>query len=887
MTTSPPPPHRPGPAPVRGPRPAGTPGGRRSPAAAGPLGLARGVLTVGVLIAGGLLALPEPTPSEAFALAFADWRSHGPFYSGAAPPPGAVPPVEVAPAPVAPTSPAPAHRGRPVGPLLADRGDDRPHPPSAPAGPRDGRNPPAAPRRTVTAPRRLASRTVGRGALKPDPEPRAAWVDPFDEADPRVARPVPPDDASDATAALASEVRALRGEVTRLARAEPPPRGDAGVDDARVLDEMNALRLELLREQLKSLLPPSADGAADGPADAASAAPPAPAAPPVLPPAPPPAAPSTAAPSTAAPSTAAGPTAASPVVPVPDGTVTLSAPPAVPAEVPGAPFADGAPGGPARFDLQIDPGTELHRVLDMLGQAADLNIVGGPDVSGPVAGANLRGVSGEEALGAVLRAHGHTYERDGRFVYVMTAAEANARAAARRFLVARVYRPHYVSSRDLLPLLAPLMTEGVGKVSANVPPERGLPLDATAAGGDSVAQRDAFVVEDYPEVLEKIDRLMAELDVPPAQVSIEAVIVRVTLSDENRYGVNLALLTGEFGLLTAGGAGAIGSALGLPGNVPGIDPLLTLPGPGFLGATGGTQYGFVRGDAAGFLESLETIGETSTLATPRVQVLNKQRAELIIGERLAFRTATFNGNQTIENVDFLDVGTKLVLRPFVAPDGLVRMEIHPEKSSGLIGEDGLPQVSTTEVTSNVMIRDGQTMVLGGLLDENLVEQVSQVPVLGSIPVVGGLFRRKREVIERSELIVLLTPRIVREAESAALGEMAAADLSTRHENFKYHLAPHSRFHLARVHYERAVDSAARCEYAAALRQVEYSLSMEPANPDALRLRDALRTRLPPDAVRTWKWWQRSGATYPGPPGTAAPAGHSRPPCAPGTVCVPE
>ena len=269
---------------------------------------------------------------------------------------------------------------------------------------------------------------------------------------------------------------------------------------------------------------------------------------------------------------------------------------------------------------------------------------------------------------------------------------------------------------------------------------------------------------------------------PPAQVAIEAVILRVALNDSTSLGVNFALLDKHGrGLAVAGAGAALAGATGIPGTAA-----ATAGGAaGAAGAAGqaaaafgtaftdaaesGLRVGTVRGEVSSFVEALERFGTVSAVATPSVRVLNKQRGEVIIGQRLGYRTQSFNGTQTIQSVQFIDAGTKLVLRPFVAPDGLIRLEIHPELSTGTIDASGVPQLNTTEVTTNVMARDGQTVLIAGLIDEAVTEDSVGIPGLGSLPWVGGAFRQRTERISRSELVVLLTPRIVREPEDATRG----------------------------------------------------------------------------------------------------------------------
>ena len=144
-------------------------------------------------------------------------------------------------------------------------------------------------------------------------------------------------------------------------------------------------------------------------------------------------------------------------------------------------------------------------------------------------------------------------------------------------------------------------------------------------------------------------------------------------------------------------------------------------------------------------------------------VLNKQRTEILIGDKKGYISTTVTETSSTQTVDFLQTGVQLRLRPFVSRDGLIRMEVHPELSDGNVTVQGnftLPNETVTEVTSNVMVRDGCTVVIGGLLRDQKTVSTQAVPFLGSLPYVGFLFRDQTEGTAREELIVLLTPRIV-------------------------------------------------------------------------------------------------------------------------------
>lgn len=507
---------------------------------------------------------------------------------------------------------------------------------------------------------------------------------------------------------------------------------------------------------------------------------------------------------------------------------------------------------PELFSMHFQD-AEITEVLNMLGHLAGVNILAGQDVSGKVPAANLQNVTIEEALQSILRSSGFAFERDGNFVFVMTQAEAEARAQLKRKLITKIYRPHYISAQDLQMLIVPLQTKDVGQIAVTAPAEIGISTDAETAGGDQLAQRDAVLVRDYPEVISQIDAVFEELDVPPMQVVIEAMILSVTLDDTMAFGVNFALLNGSSKSLgLVGNGGDLNRSTGFPtGSSDGAS--LVPPGTEFLANTAGLKYGFLRGDVSMFINALETITDTNLIASPNIRVLNKQRANLIIGEQLAYTTTTQNGTSSIENVNFLEVGTRLIIRPFIAPDGLVRLELHPEQSSGTIDNRNLPNKSTTEVTTNVMVRDGTTVVVGGLIEEQIVESQDRVPFLGAIPVVGNLFRSKTDTLQRRELIVLITPRIVREPEAEIEGEIAAIEHQERADEFRRRISPINQRNLARMDLERAQYFFDNGDLARARRHVELSLKENKNDLDALRLKRLIDDAQAAQRQRWLKW----------------------------------
>ena len=282
-----------------------------------------------------------------------------------------------------------------------------------------------------------------------------------------------------------------------------------------------------------------------------------------------------------------------------------------------------------------------------------------------------------------------------------------------------------------------------------------------------MASNDMVVIQDYESNLKIIDQIIRRLDVQPVQVLIEAVIISVELDLDTQLGINFAVVDNLGQQLGTIGAGAvINSNVGFtPASVltaAGKIASSTIPDPnGFASSTNGIKYGFISNNITGFIRALETVGSTKILASPRILVLNKQRAEIQLGSRLGFRSSvTQNIIGTTQQVQFLNTGTLLRLRPFVSSDDMVRMEIHPERSEGVVDPTtGLPSATTAELTTNVMVPNGGTLVIGGLMEDEDDYTQSGLPGLSRLPILGYLFGTREKKDQRRELVVLLTPHI--------------------------------------------------------------------------------------------------------------------------------
>jgi type II secretory pathway component GspD/PulD (secretin) len=283
------------------------------------------------------------------------------------------------------------------------------------------------------------------------------------------------------------------------------------------------------------------------------------------------------------------------------------------------------------------------------------------------------------------------------------------------------------------------------------------------------------LVEDRESILQKVDNIVAELDVQPTQVLIEAVILYVTHTNSSNIGINYGIVDGGGHVLgVVGNGAAINAATGFNPISPVVNGLLNTPastggtsggsssssgtGTGFAANTAGLNFGNANGGVTSFISLLQTIGKVEVLASPRLLVINKQLAELQLGDRLGYSTISQSIVSTTQQISFMNVGTLLRVRPFIASDGMIRMEVHPERSTGAI-VGGIPQASTSEVTTNVMVPDGATLLIGGLMDKQVSVDQSGIPWLSTLPHVGALFRTRNTSVNTRELVVLLTTRI--------------------------------------------------------------------------------------------------------------------------------
>ncbi|KAF1726136.1 type II secretion system secretin GspD [Pseudoxanthomonas japonensis] len=294
-----------------------------------------------------------------------------------------------------------------------------------------------------------------------------------------------------------------------------------------------------------------------------------------------------------------------------------------------------------------------------------------------------------------------------------------------------------------------------------------LEVDGNRVGVAAVEETNTLLVRASPSAWNSIREVVEKLDVMPMQVHIEAQIAEVSLTGDLSYGVNWYLERA----MTDNGLGPFNPPGGTPG-VSGPSKWSTLAGSigGVSGA--GAVWTLVKNDAAAVITALDEVSDVRLLQTPSVFVRNNAEATLNVGSRIPISSVTVNPglgtDNTFSQVQYLDTGVILKVRPRVTRDGMVFLDIVQEVSSPGSEPDanGNVRINTRRMKTEAAVEAGQTVMLAGLISDSATEGSAGIPGLSRLPVIGALFGRKSTSSERSEVIVLITPTIVRNPQEA-------------------------------------------------------------------------------------------------------------------------
>jgi general secretion pathway protein D len=311
---------------------------------------------------------------------------------------------------------------------------------------------------------------------------------------------------------------------------------------------------------------------------------------------------------------------------------------------------------------------------------------------------------------------------------------------------------------------------GTGTTTPAAPPSPSGPLTQIStgqagSGGESLVSEitkifpdditNSLVILATPEDYALILETLKKVDQVPRQVMIEVLIAEITLTDELKFGLEWSLLaqadkgfinlSGSF-IPTASSSTATGTSTSTPA-----------PGFTFLGID---KTGLVRG----YLQALSTQGKTNVLASPHIMAADNREAKIQIGKQVPIVTDVQSTAVTTQTVQYKDTGVILKIKPTINDSGLVSMELSQEVSDFIfqaIGTNTFPVFTKREASTFLVAQDGQTIVVGGLISENKGQTRSGLPFLSKIPILGYLFGYTDDTFARTEIILLLTPKVVR------------------------------------------------------------------------------------------------------------------------------
>jgi type IV pilus assembly protein PilQ len=429
---------------------------------------------------------------------------------------------------------------------------------------------------------------------------------------------------------------------------------------------------------------------------------------------------------------------------------------------------------------------EVRSLLQVIADFTNFNVVTSDTVTGSVT-LRLKDVPWDQALDIILQAKGLGLKKSGNVIWIAPKdelaakekldLEAKVQVAQLEPLRTQAFQLNYTKAEEVAKGLTGQSTGGGGQ-STRILSQRGSVIFET--------RTNQLFVNDIPSKLEEITGLIAKIDIPVRQVLIEARIVEA----DDRFGRSLGAKVGALDLRGARG-GTPGWSVGgnnrvaVTGNYLGVGEQTLqaevtgesfIPNTQFVNLPATGQLGF---NAASFalslfgassnrflnleLSALEADGKGKIVSSPRVITADQVKALIEQGTELPYQTATSSGATAIA---FRKANLKLEVTPQITPEGNIILDVDINKDS--VGRQTAAgfAIDTKHVKTQVLVENGGTVVIGGIFEQLEREEVTKVPLLGDIPVLGNLFKQRTRTANKSELLVFLTPKVITDRSAA-------------------------------------------------------------------------------------------------------------------------
>jgi type IV pilus assembly protein PilQ len=339
--------------------------------------------------------------------------------------------------------------------------------------------------------------------------------------------------------------------------------------------------------------------------------------------------------------------------------------------------------------------------------------------------------------------------------------------------ITKIFYLKYISPEEFIKMIEPLRSEaGVILSGGGFKVETAPQQTQATAGQQAQAQVqtaptpilkefNAVMITDYPEVIENImDRFKEYISEEPVRVRIEARITEVSEEALRELGINWNVLFSNANVPQAW-SGGVGSNVGVVSPPP-----PWWPTPGLSPTPGGIAiFSYQKGVLNALnlrISALERIAAIKNIAKPSVLTINGQKATIKQGIQVPYQTAVVTGSGAVPNIEFKDVVLQLDVTPIVSPDGRIMMEVELKRDTLGIQTPSGPAINTKEVKTKIIVEDGQTIVIGGVIDDQSNTTNEGIPRLVRVPLLKYLFGQERINTRNSELLIFITPLLVRQ-----------------------------------------------------------------------------------------------------------------------------
>lgn len=423
---------------------------------------------------------------------------------------------------------------------------------------------------------------------------------------------------------------------------------------------------------------------------------------------------------------------------------------------------------------------EVRRVLQLLADFTNINIVAADSVQGQIT-VRLKDVPWDQALDIILKSKNLDKRRSGNVIWVapvselIKAEEDEAKVIAQNVKLAPIQTDYiqlkYANVADIEKLITERKnssTSGSSNNTAN--DELAGNLLSPRGSISSDVRTNTLIINDTSTKIDEIRKMISLIDVPVKQVMIEARVVRATSSFSKQIGVKWGVVSqgiaSNRNLLVGGNTNTLNALRNPTTSTTGtrydtsdnVNVDLGLSNP-----VGQIAFGLIR--FSDFMLDLELSaaqaeGLTEVVSTPKVLTGDKQKATIKSGVQIPYQSSSGGGVNAVPTTSFQDAVLLLDVTPSITPDGKVSMQLNISKDSvGQIFASGV-SINKNQIQTNVLINNGETVVLGGVYENTQGNTVTKVPLLGDIPYIGHLFKRTEKQDNKDELLIFVTPRIV-------------------------------------------------------------------------------------------------------------------------------